>query len=481
MRTLILGGTGFIGRHLVDALVAAGHEVTLFHRGLSAGGRAAGVREVIGDRTRDLGALDPRGFDLVIDTSGYEVEPVRAALRRLREVPRWVYLSTISVYRDLHAMEESAPLKEDEAAEAAPLGLESYGPLKVACERAVREERGERALVLRLGRTVGPHDSDERVPWLLRRVAQGGWLIGPGDPDAVAQLADARDVAAFAVRAAPRLTGTLNVVGDPIPMRTLYATMIAETQSDARVVWVDDEALLKQGVRPFSGQPFWLPRSLGYVAVTSAAAREAGFATRPLAETIRDTWRWLETGWDADADARTHRRLDVPAGIPPERERAVLRDAVRLRAYEPRDEAAVVALVKSVLGEYGFTAEVGGLEGDLRALETRYRDGRFWVAELGGEIIGTVAIRPKDEGRCELKRLYLRPDARGLGLGQRLYEEAEAFARAVGYAKLWLDSSRRFTSAHRLYERNGFVLVERLDNDWEDNVYEKSLEEPKAP
>jgi GNAT superfamily N-acetyltransferase len=86
-----------------------------------------------------------------------------------------------------------------------------------------------------------------------------------------------------------------------------------------------------------------------------------------------------------------------------------------------------------------------------------------------------VAIRPKEGRTCELTRLYLRPDRRGAGLGQRLYEHAEAFARRAGYERIWLDSSRRFVVAHRLYQRNGFRLVESLDNDWEDDVYEKPL------
>ena len=150
---------------------------------------------------------------------------------------------------------------------------------------------------------------------------------------------------------------------------------------------------------------------------------------------------------------------------------------VTIRIFEPRDRDAVRDLVLAVMSEFGFGANVGGVLQDLAALEERYAAprGRFFVAERGGAIIGTVAIRFKDERTCELKRLYLRADARGEGLGQRLYETAEAFARDAGYAKIWLDSSRRFKRAHALYERNGFVLVESMDNDWEDDVFEKAL------
>jgi len=148
-----------------------------------------------------------------------------------------------------------------------------------------------------------------------------------------------------------------------------------------------------------------------------------------------------------------------------------------IRAYREEDHEAVVRLVRDVLTEFGFAAHVGGAERDLSALGERYGGPRagFWVAEVDGVVVGTVGVRPKDDTTCELKRLYLRADRRGTGLGQALYAHAEAFAREAGYRCVWLDSSRRFGRAHRLYERNGFVLRAQLDNEWQDNVYDKAL------
>ena len=150
---------------------------------------------------------------------------------------------------------------------------------------------------------------------------------------------------------------------------------------------------------------------------------------------------------------------------------------VTLRDYAPADADVVLSLIASVLKEYGFSAEVGGMRQDIELAARRYTGDRagFWVADRAGAVVGTVAIRPKDARTAELKRLYVHPDARGAGIGQALYAHAEAFARSAGYERLWLDSSRRFTQARRLYERNGFVLLEELQNDWEDNVYEKTL------
>ena len=150
---------------------------------------------------------------------------------------------------------------------------------------------------------------------------------------------------------------------------------------------------------------------------------------------------------------------------------------ISVRDYRVADRAAVVRIVETVLAEFGFAAHAGGAERDLQEAHERYAGPKagFWVAESDGDVVGTVAIRPKEGRTCEVKRLYVRADQRGSGLGQALYAHAEAFSRAAGYERIWLDSSRRFAKARRLYNRNGFILLERLDNDWEDNVYEKRL------
>lgn len=148
-----------------------------------------------------------------------------------------------------------------------------------------------------------------------------------------------------------------------------------------------------------------------------------------------------------------------------------------IRAYEARDHETVAALVVAVLEEHGFGAHVGGAMQDLARIAARYAAprGGFWVAEQGGVVVGTVAVRPKEGSTCELKRLYVRGDLRGSGLGQRLYEHAERFAKSAGYETIWLDSSRRFDRAHRLYRKNGYVLLESRDNEWEDDVLAKRI------
>jgi ribosomal protein S18 acetylase RimI-like enzyme len=152
-----------------------------------------------------------------------------------------------------------------------------------------------------------------------------------------------------------------------------------------------------------------------------------------------------------------------------------------IRPIAAADLPTVAELVMTVLAEHGFRSSIGGTREDLETLERYRREGAgFWVAELGGTIVGTVAIRPKDGRACELKRLYVSATARGHGVGRALYAHAEAFARAAGYDRIWLDSSRRFRSARKLYEGHGFVLLEERDDEWEDNVYEKRLTYARA-
>jgi GNAT superfamily N-acetyltransferase len=152
---------------------------------------------------------------------------------------------------------------------------------------------------------------------------------------------------------------------------------------------------------------------------------------------------------------------------------------VRIRDYLAKDLSAVIEIIDAALAEHGFASQATGVRRDLLNIESRYAGTRagFWVAEAGptNEVVGVVAIRPKEETTCELKRLYVRADWRGAGVGRALYMHAETFARNSGYLRIWLDSSRRFKGARKLYERSGFVLLAELENEWEDNVYEKCL------
>lgn len=329
MQALMFGGTAFVGRHITEALLARGHRVTLFHRGLSDPDAFPGVEHVHGDRDRDAGVLAGRRFDVVIDTCGYEVPAVRSAVQAVAHPGvHYIYISSVSVYSDMSRLDEEGPLQTTADADTARLAGHNYGALKAACERVVTESLPGRSQLVRAGLILGPHDYDERFPWWLRRIARGGEVLAPGDPAAPVQFIDVRDLARWIVHSAEeRIAGTFNATGpgQPTTMRSLLETIREVVGGDARFTWVADEILLADRVAPYSEMPFWLPASVGYLPADISRALAAGLTHRPVAETVRDTWTWMASGgWQAAAGVRAQRKLQIPAGLTPEREARLL-------------------------------------------------------------------------------------------------------------------------------------------------------------
>src|SRR4051812_46918651 len=201
MRILLLGGTSFLGRHLIDEALARGHEVTLFNRGQTNPGLYPQVEELRGERGGDLAALQGRRWDRVLDTSGYLPADVRRSAGLLAgAADHYAFISSISVYADTATagQDESAPVAQlPECADEGALGGETYGALKALCEQAVQEAFGERALVVRPGLIVGPHDGTNRFGYWVHRIGEGGEVLAPNPPAQNTQFIDARDLAAF--------------------------------------------------------------------------------------------------------------------------------------------------------------------------------------------------------------------------------------------------------------------------------------------
>ena len=308
MDLLILGGSRFLGRHLVGSALGRGHRVTLFNRGVSGSGLFPEVEELRGERGGDLSALRGRRWDAAIDTSGYLPREVRASAGLLAgALDHYTFVSSISVYGDFsrRGFDEDAPVLAPPDPEPEVLDLELYGESKVGCERAAEAAMPGRTLVVRPGMIVGPHDYTNRFPYWCRRVAEGGEILTPGDPDRPVQLVDARDLADWMIRMAEeRRTGVYNATGPAhgLTMRGMLEGIREATGSGARFLWASEKFLLDAGVEPWTELPFWVPEEMaGILSVDVGRAIETGLAFRPLADTVRDTLGGGDTSVEMDA------------------------------------------------------------------------------------------------------------------------------------------------------------------------------------
>lgn len=339
MKILIVGGTIFLGRRLVEAALARAHEVTIFSRGRHNAGIHPDVEALRGDRNSDVSALRGRHWDAVIDTCGYVPGGVRCVMNALdrEQVGHYTFVSSVSVYADFPAAgsDESASIAtitaeqlrnaEEMATGARPTARtygEMYGALKALCELEAEESMPGRVLNVRPGLIVGAYDYTDRFAYWVRRVAQGGEVLAPGRPARRVRVIDARDLAEWLVRAAEaRTTGVLNATGaeDGLTFGGLLDVCKTIGGSDARLRWIGETHLLENGVQPWGELPLWIPDAdNGIFEVRNDNAIAAGLTFRPLADTVRDTLQW---------DRTRSQTGPLTAGLSRDREQQLLNDA----------------------------------------------------------------------------------------------------------------------------------------------------------
>lgn len=301
MKLLILGGTVFLGRHLVEMALARGHDVTLFNRGQHNSDLFPSVEKLRGDRNGNLESLKHRTWDAVIDTSGYIPRIVQASAQLLKgNVNHYTFISSISVYNDFSVFnqDETAPVGKlpDETVEE--VTGDTYGPLKALCEQVLEATLPAQTLIVRPGLIVGPYDPTDRFTYWVRRVAQGGEVLAPNPPDKSIQLIDVRNLAEWIIqKVESQSVGVFNATGPNylLTMKRLLEECKAVSGSDATFCWVDEEFLNANDVEPWMELPLWLPEKLsmsGMLAVNYNKAIQAGLSFRPLSNTIRDTLAW---------------------------------------------------------------------------------------------------------------------------------------------------------------------------------------------
>ncbi|HWN71590.1 MAG TPA: SDR family oxidoreductase [Haliangium sp.] len=322
---LILGGTGFLGPHVVEAALARGMKVTLFNRGKTNADLFPEVEKLRGDRDGKLDALRGRTWDAVVDTSGYVPRIVRASAELLApSVQRYVFISSISAYGDFSregiTEEDPVATMPDETSEDVPA---HYGALKALCERAAEQAMPGRVANIRPGLIVGPRDDSDRFTYWPVRIARGGEVLAPGTGQDPVQLIDVRDLAEWIVHVVEnRRAGVYNAVGpaERMTMRDMLGRTRDALGSAATFTWADAKFLEEQGVQPWSHMPVWVPseddsRGMGTVNVSKAMGD--GLRFRPIEDTAQATLAWFQT-------LPAERQAKLRAGITAEREAEVL-------------------------------------------------------------------------------------------------------------------------------------------------------------
>lgn len=318
---LVLGGTGFVGPHVVRTALARGFEVTLFNRGRTAPELFGDLELLIGDRGGNLNAiqdqiLQNRRWDAVIDLSGFRASDVAATARLLSVASsHYVFFSTAIVYESyLDPNDETSPLYTSSSSD--------YGPQKAEAERRAESEMPGRVAILRPTFIGGPGDTTDRLTYWPVRVSRGGEILVPGPQDHPTKFIDVRDVADFAIHCVEEgLVGAYNTLPEnPYPMSQIIADCQTVTGQSVTATWVSPEFVRDNRIDADDGLPIWESPLGEYGAAPLTSGRKAaenGLVTRPPIETIRDTFEW----WESLSEGRRNR---LRAGLSANREAELL-------------------------------------------------------------------------------------------------------------------------------------------------------------
>jgi 2'-hydroxyisoflavone reductase len=314
-RILMLGGTGFVGPHIVHAALARGHQVSMLNRGRRTPNQNAGdfakVEALRGDRSQPdaYASLKGRTWDVVVDTAN-SVPWTREAVAALKgATSRYVYVSSTGAfwpYRTVDIPENGPVVLTDTPPQTPP----SFGVMKAQSENVVREGFPKGDLVVRPGYIVGPGDTSDRFTYWPVRIARGGEVLVPGRKTDFVQYIDVRDLAEWMVRLFDQdAAGTFNAVGPATPqtLAQFIDGLKSLAPAGTTYTWIEDyEWLMKYPLRtPTADDPGGLTEAipwvmadgteLGHMRISNRKALAAGLTYRPLLATARDTLAWRQS------------------------------------------------------------------------------------------------------------------------------------------------------------------------------------------
>ncbi|MDQ3022571.1 MAG: NAD-dependent epimerase/dehydratase family protein [Bacteroidota bacterium] len=305
MNILILGGTVFLGRALVNSALTRNHNITLFNRGIHNPEIFPEAEKLTGDRNGNLDALKGRTFDAVIDTCGHVPRIVRESAELLKDsTAHYTFISSISAYKDfskngINEDSEAAVVTDGKTDE---MTMENYGPLKALCEKAVEEVYKDRALNIRPGLIVGENDWSDRFTYWIHRISQGGKVLAPDAKKSHTQFIDVKDLADWIIKMSEeKKSGLYNATGPDynLTLEKLFDECRKVSGSDAEIVWVSEKYLADENVTPWTEIPLWVQEEdAGVNNVDVSKAIKHGLKFRPLAETLKDTLEFDKTRKD---------------------------------------------------------------------------------------------------------------------------------------------------------------------------------------
>jgi len=324
---LMLGGTGFLGPHVVEVAKKHGHTITLFNRGKTHPQLFPDLEKLHGDRRKgDLKALEGRKWDAVVDTSARVVKEVRATATLLKDaVGQYVFISSLSVFPDTSkpVLDESAPVATIDNPDSEDVDA-NYGALKALCEKEAEKILPGRVANVRPGLIVGPGDESQRYTYWPVRVARGGEVLAPGTPEDPVQYIDARDLGEWIVKVIEDKTmGVFNAVGpkEPLGIGAMLDACNAAGGKKATFTWVDAKFLAQNKVKPWEDMPVWIPPGgKGAAALSQVSCKKAigkGLTFRSPEDTAKATLEWFQS-------LSEEKRKNVRGWLKPEREAEVL-------------------------------------------------------------------------------------------------------------------------------------------------------------
>lgn len=323
LKILIIGGTRFLGRALVESARERGHELTLFNRGQSNPGLFGNIKCFHGDRDGGLAVMSDGRWDAVVDTCGYFPRIVQQSAEFFKNRARhYTFISSISVYKDLSrpGFDETAPVGTINDTSKEEITEQTYGPYKAICEAMIREAFADHALIIRPGLIVGPYDLSDRFTYWVTRCARGGDMLIPKPEAREFQYIDVRDLADWTITMIENgADGIFNATGPDydLTMKKFIGVCKTVTGSRPETYWVDEQFLLDHDVAAWTELPIWITEKgfLGMLKADVSRAQKAGLKHRPLIDTIRDTYQWAVSR-PADYKPR--------AGLDPAKEAKVL-------------------------------------------------------------------------------------------------------------------------------------------------------------